>query len=207
MICLEVTNFVRKKKKKEPGIGEVVDSAATNYFQKKKDPELGLPADTSPAAEPSQVMTVPPTWMGDPTGNRRRLVIILIGLAVLGEVQRLSFSFFGRSDFRLNTIEWRSTAEAELSEVVRPTIGLRPMSAPSRRVRFAICLTAEPNSDLEVGKVYQILPDAKAAEVECLRVIDESGEDYLYPAKRFVIVDVPQASRGKLLRAVKMKSA
>jgi hypothetical protein len=81
------------------------------------------------------------------------------------------------------------------------------MNPTSRRVRFAICLMAEPESDLQAGKVYRILPDAKAAEVACLRVIDESGEDYLYPAKRFVVVDVPETARSKLLRAVKMGSA
>jgi hypothetical protein len=56
---------------------------------------------------------------------------------------------------------------------------------------------------LEVGKVYRVLRDARAAEVGCLRVIDESREDYLYPANRFVIVDVPEQARSRLLKAVK----
>jgi hypothetical protein len=42
---------------------------------------------------------------------------------------------------------------------------------------FAICIAAEENGDLEVWKIYRVLPDLKAAEVGCLRVIDESGED------------------------------
>ena len=58
--------------------------------------------------------------------------------------------------------------------------------------RFAICLAANPEEDLQVGKVYRILPDAKAAEVGCLRVIDESREDYLYADKRFVLVEIPE---------------
>ena len=79
--------------------------------------------------------------------------------------------------------------------------------ANSRTVQFGICLAAGSEDDLEVGKVYQILPDASATEVGCLRVVDESGEDYLYPAKRFVVVDLPGKARNQLLKAVKNKSA
>ena len=57
------------------------------------------------------------------------------------------------------------------------------------------------------GKVYRVLPDPKAAEVGCLRVVDESGEDYLYSAKRFILVDVPPKVRGRLLKAVKIAPA
>lgn len=77
------------------------------------------------------------------------------------------------------------------------------MRTPSREIRFAICLEAGSDDDLEVGKVYPILPDAEAAVVGCLRVIDESGEDYLYAAKRFVVVDVPPRAQSRLLKAVK----
>jgi hypothetical protein len=79
------------------------------------------------------------------------------------------------------------------------------MASIAEKVRFAVCLRAKPDEDLQAGKVYRILPDTKAAEVGCLRVIDESGEDYLYSASRFVIVRVPAKARGRLLRAVKME--
>jgi hypothetical protein len=52
--------------------------------------------------------------------------------------------------------------------------------------------------DLEVRKVYPILPDTAAARDDYLRVIDESGEDYLYPADYFVVIDVPVAARRVL---------
>jgi hypothetical protein len=65
--------------------------------------------------------------------------------------------------------------------------------------QFAICIIAEEMGDLEVWKIYQTLPDSKAAKLGCLRVIDESGEDYLYPANRFVIVELPEDVREKLL--------
>lgn len=46
---------------------------------------------------------------------------------------------------------------------------------------FVICVANDGCEDLEVWKIYRVLPDAKAEQVGCLRVIDESGEDYLYP--------------------------
>ena len=68
--------------------------------------------------------------------------------------------------------------------------------------RFAICIA---NTDypaaLEVRKIYQILPDADAAQHQYLRVIDESGEDYLYPAAYFVLIDLPQTIKEALLKA------
>jgi hypothetical protein len=66
-------------------------------------------------------------------------------------------------------------------------------------VQFAICVAGEADDDLEVWKVYRVLPDLKASEVGCLRVIDESGEDYLYPQSRFVVVELPEEVRRRLL--------
>ena len=68
------------------------------------------------------------------------------------------------------------------------------MVTSKKRVEFAICVANEGYDDLETWKVYQVLPDAKAAGVGCIRVIDESGEDYLYPADWFVMVDFPRTS-------------
>ena len=64
---------------------------------------------------------------------------------------------------------------------------------------FAICVADEGYDDLELWKVYRLLPDPKALEVGCLRVIDESGEDYLYPASCFVQVSFPDDVRNRLL--------
>src|SRR5947209_1083361 len=69
-----------------------------------------------------------------------------------------------------------------------------------KHVEFAICVANEGYDDLEVWKVYQVLPDAKAPGVGCIRVIDESGEDYLYPADRFAAVDIPEVVRSRLPR-------
>ena len=55
---------------------------------------------------------------------------------------------------------------------------------------------------LERRKIYQVLPDREAAEHDQLRVIDESGEDYLYPAAFFAPIRLPQALRRAMLAAV-----
>jgi hypothetical protein len=77
------------------------------------------------------------------------------------------------------------------------------MHATTRQIRFAICLGAGAEEDLQVGKVYRVLPDVKATEVGCLRIIDDSGEDYLYPANRFMIVNLPEKERSRLLKAIR----
>lgn len=56
--------------------------------------------------------------------------------------------------------------------------------------RFLLCVKNDDwPASLEVGKVYRALPDWGAAAVGVVRVIDESGEDGLYPAEDFVVVE------------------
>ncbi|WP_020470116.1 hypothetical protein [Zavarzinella formosa] len=64
---------------------------------------------------------------------------------------------------------------------------------------FAVCIQASEKEDLEAWKVYRVIPDAKADEAKCLRVVDESGEDYLYPAARFLVLPLPDAMKEQLL--------
>jgi hypothetical protein len=65
---------------------------------------------------------------------------------------------------------------------------------------FALCLDNAGNeASLIVGKVYRIVPDARAAKDDLVRIIDESGEDYLFDKTQFAFVDFPQAVRKKLL--------
>jgi hypothetical protein len=54
---------------------------------------------------------------------------------------------------------------------------------------------------LELRKLYIALADAQASKHGQLRVIDESGEDYLYPEEFFVAVDLPQPVRRRVLQA------
>jgi hypothetical protein len=80
-----------------------------------------------------------------------------------------------------NTLE-RSTWCRSAKNECQKTVGLKLTRKPKSGIHFAICLAAGAEEDLQVGKVYQVLPDPKAAEVGCMRVIDDSGEDYLYAA-------------------------
>ena len=62
----------------------------------------------------------------------------------------------------------------------------------SKKSRFVLCLKSGTyKASLQPRKVYRVLDDAKAEKDSLLRVIDESGEDYLFPAKLFVAIDVP----------------
>ena len=66
--------------------------------------------------------------------------------------------------------------------------------------RFALCLdSAGTEASLILGKVYRILPDARAAKDDLLRVIDESGEDYLFAKQQFAFVNLPQAVKKRIL--------
>lgn len=64
---------------------------------------------------------------------------------------------------------------------------------------FAVCVANDGCEDLSAGMLYRVLPDEKAVGEGLLRVIDDSGEDYLYPASRFVIVAVSPTEEQKLL--------
>jgi hypothetical protein len=68
--------------------------------------------------------------------------------------------------------------------------------------RLVICINnAGYEVSLEKRKIYVSLPDSHAEKLGQLRVIDESGEDYLYPKKSFVAVALPQPARRAVLRA------
>lgn len=73
------------------------------------------------------------------------------------------------------------------------------------RPTFAVCVANDDCDDLSAGMVYRVLPDPPAAVEGLLRVIDDSGEDYLYPAHRFVIVEVAPAEEPKLLTVAPTK--
>jgi hypothetical protein len=66
--------------------------------------------------------------------------------------------------------------------------------------KFVLCIdnTTYPAS-LEFGKIYRVLSDDKAGQHRMLRVIDESGEDYLYPERFFVAITLPLVAREAFL--------
>ncbi|OGF56445.1 MAG: hypothetical protein A2Z21_03605 [Candidatus Fraserbacteria bacterium RBG_16_55_9] len=69
------------------------------------------------------------------------------------------------------------------------------MKRHKTKPQFVICTRNEGCEDLKLRKIYQVLPDESASKSGCIRVIDESGEDYLYPADYFVPVELPQIAR------------
>jgi hypothetical protein len=68
--------------------------------------------------------------------------------------------------------------------------------------KFVVCINnTDYPASLELHKIYRVLLDEDAATDGDLRVIDESGEDYLYPSEYFVLIDLPEAVEQSLLRA------
>ena len=66
------------------------------------------------------------------------------------------------------------------------TKGMKKKPAESR---FALCIDNRDCEDLEKRKIYQLLPDEEADRDGYLRVVDESGEDYLYPESYFIVIE------------------
>jgi hypothetical protein len=73
----------------------------------------------------------------------------------------------------------------------------RPAAPPRRKQRsFVACIRNDGYEvSLEIGKVYVVLPDPQAAKYGRIRVIDESQEDYLFPAEYFLPVELSKSAR------------
>ena len=70
--------------------------------------------------------------------------------------------------------------------------------------RFVVCVRNDGyEASLERNKIYRVLPDSDAERDGDLRIVDESGEDYLFSADRFVVIEVPAAVRASLLKAAR----
>jgi len=81
------------------------------------------------------------------------------------------------------------------------------MKAEKQTAEFALCIENRDCEDLEKGKVYQVVIDRNAVQEGYLRIIDESAEDYLYPAACFVPLDLPQEARNALTRPFHPRTA
>jgi hypothetical protein len=67
---------------------------------------------------------------------------------------------------------------------------------------FAVCVNNKGYpASLELRKLYQVIPDEEAAKLGQIRVVDESGENYLYPEQYFAPVQLPQDTERAVLRA------
>jgi len=62
------------------------------------------------------------------------------------------------------------------------------------KTQFVVCVKNEGYAaSLELRKIYQVVVDSRSEEHGLIRVIDESGEDYLYPVEYFAAIELPQA--------------
>jgi len=72
------------------------------------------------------------------------------------------------------------------------------MRKNDNEIRYALCVENKDSEDLEKRKIYQVIPDEVAKEEGYLRIIDESGESYLYPESYFILVNLPQEAEKAL---------
>ena len=71
-----------------------------------------------------------------------------------------------------------------------------------RKVKFLICIdNSDYPASLEKRKIYELLPDSEAERLGHVRVIDESGEDYLYPSSLFIDAKLPKAVQAAVIEA------
>jgi len=96
----------------------------------------------------------------------------------------------------------RSAGDWAQANETKALFGLNVMSQKKPVLKFAVCISNEEyEASLELHKIYRVLPDKDAAADGDIRVIDESGEDYLYPADWFVFIELPRTLEKALLRA------
>jgi hypothetical protein len=68
---------------------------------------------------------------------------------------------------------------------------------------FVVCIRNEEyEASLELRKIYEVVEDASAAKHQMLRVVDEEGEDYLYPASWFLPIELPRNLERAILELV-----
>ena len=80
-------------------------------------------------------------------------------------------------------------------------MGRRPLRTGRER-QFVVCIrNSGYKASLELRKVYETIPDEQATKRHFLRIVDESGEDYLYPEKYFLTLELDAPVRKALLRA------
>jgi hypothetical protein len=75
----------------------------------------------------------------------------------------------------------------------------------AEHTRFAVCIkNAGYAASLELRKLYEVIEDIEAEKDDMIRIIDESGEDYLYAADRFVLAPLPASVERAVLQAVEV---
>jgi hypothetical protein len=121
---------------------------------------------------------------------------------VVGE----SVKVLPRSDYRMDvcaTLNSTGTKQrGSAGKSSRLSVFLRETAMSQQKIsksKFVVCLQNEQYpASLEIGKIYRTVPDAPAAKNHFLRIVDESGEDYLYPAGYFAAIALPVSVSRRL---------
>jgi hypothetical protein len=98
---------------------------------------------------------------------------------------------------KLNYIGMRPTALVKRNSKLKNSWA-KIMGKKNYNAIYALCIENRDSEDLEKRKIYKVIPDEVAKHEGYLRIIDESGEDYLYPENYFVIVQLPQEAQEAL---------
>jgi hypothetical protein len=107
----------------------------------------------------------------------------------VARLQRL----YGRGTGMKRTGSAGKRSSASDMSTKRPRIRRQPTP------RFVVCINnADYPASLELHKIYRVVADTAAARDGDLRIVDESGEDYLYPAEWFAAVELPQRVKSSL---------
>src|SRR5882762_1799791 len=98
---------------------------------------------------------------------------------------------------RLAELHWYEAHGIGKKEFKRKNTSIRSRKSVATSRRFVVCVRNDGyEASLERNEIYAVLPDELAERDGDLRVVDESGEDYLFSADRFVVFEVPAAVRA-----------
>jgi hypothetical protein len=72
------------------------------------------------------------------------------------------------------------------------------MRKENQKPMYVLCIENKDSEDLQKRKIYQVIPDDDAKKEGHLRIVDESGEDYLYPESYFISIQLPLKAQEAL---------
>jgi hypothetical protein len=95
----------------------------------------------------------------------------------------------------------RSARNRQEKNANQTVSGLRKWPGKIKKTKFVVCISSDDPDLLTPRRIYQVLPDESAAKSKYIRVVDNEGEDYLYPADYFLFIELPRKVELALLKA------
>src|SRR6266851_7443354 len=103
---------------------------------------------------------------------------------------------------RLAEVHWFEAHGIGKRKIESNGIWIKKMAKKNNQEpKFAVCISSDDPDLLTPRRIYQVLPDESAAKSNYIRVIDNEGEDYLYPADYFLFIELPRKVEQALLKA------